>query len=175
MIVIRPAELADISAITAIYSVAVMCGTASFELDPPGTAEMQRRMQAILAAGFPYLVATCDQDVVGYGYLSAYRPRAAYKWAVENSIYVAPTAQRTGTGRLLLHALIDTATEQGYRQIVAVIGDSQSQGSIGLHTALGFSHRGIVRSVGFKHGRWLDQVIMQLMIGAGDTTGPEQG
>ena len=152
-----------------------MCGTASFELDPPDTAEMQRRMQAILAAGFPNLVATRDQDVVGYGYLSAYRPRAAYKWAVENSIYVAPTAQRTGTGRLLLQALIDTATEQGYRQIVAVIGDSQSQGSIGLHTALGFSHRGIVRSVGFKHGRWLDQVIMQLMIGAGDTTGPEQG
>ena len=175
MLVIRPAEPADIPAITAIYCVAVGDGMASFELDPPSETEMQTRMHAILAAGFPYLVATRDQEVVGYGYLSAYRPRAAYRWAVENSIYVAPTAQRSGTGRVLLQALIEAATAQGLRQIVAVIGDSQSQGSIGLHTALGFSHCGVVHSVGFKRGRWLDQVIMQRMIGAGDTTVPEQG
>jgi L-amino acid N-acyltransferase YncA len=172
---VRFAALTDIPAITAIYSPAVLTGTASFELEAPDEAEMSRRMQAILDAGFPYLVAEHEGRVLGYGYLGAYRPRAAYKWAVENSIYVAPDAQRSGTGRALLQALIDEATSRGYRQIVAVIGDSQSHGSIGLHTALGFAHSGIVRSVGFKHGRWLDQVIMQRMIGAGDTTMPEQG
>jgi L-amino acid N-acyltransferase YncA len=172
---IRPAQPTDIPAITAIYRPAVLMGTASFELEVPDEAEMQRRMQAILESGFPYLVAERDGQVLGYGYLGAYRPRAAYKWSVENSIYVAPEAQRTGTGRLLLQALIDEATQRGCRQIVAVIGDSQSRGSIGLHTALGFTHSGVVRSVGFKHGRWLDQVIMQRTIGVGDTTSPEQG
>jgi L-amino acid N-acyltransferase YncA len=172
---IRPARLSDIPAITAIYRPAVLTGTASFELEAPDEAEMGRRMQAILESGFPYLVAERDGQVLGYGYLGAYRPRAAYKWSVENSIYVAPEAQRTGSGRLLLQALIDEATKRGCRQIVAVIGDSQSHGSIGLHTALGFTHSGTVRSVGFKHGRWLDQVIMQLAIGTGDTTSPEQG
>jgi L-amino acid N-acyltransferase YncA len=172
---VRPALLADIPAITAIYRPAVLTGTASFELDPPDDAEMQKRMQAILESGLPYLVAERDGRVLGYGYLGAYRPRAAYKWSVENSIYVAPEAQRTGTGHLLLQALIDAATARGYRQIVAVIGDSQSLGSIGLHRALGFTHSGTVRSVGFKHGRWLDQVIMQRAIGLGDATGPEQG
>jgi L-amino acid N-acyltransferase YncA len=132
-------------------------------------------MQAILEAGFPYLVAERDGHLLGYGYLGAYRPRAAYKWSVENSIYVAPDAQRRGAGRTLLQALVDEATTRGYRQMIAVIGDSQSRGSIGLHTALGFTHSGTVRSVGFKHGRWLDQVIMQLSLASGDTTSPEQG
>ena len=172
---IRPARLSDIPAITAIYRPAVLTGTASFELEPPDDAEMQRRMQTVMDAGFPYLVAERDGKLLGYGYLGAYRPRAAYRWSVENSIYVAPDAQRGGTGRLLLQALIDEATRRGVRQIVAVIGDSQSHSSIGLHTALGFSHSGVVRSVGFKHGRWLDQVIMQRMIGAGDQTVPEHG
>ncbi len=171
----RPARLSDIPAITAIYRPAVLTGTASFELEAPDQAEMLKRMQAILESGFPYLVAERDGQVLGYGYLGAYRPRAAYQWSVENSIYVAPEAQRTGTGRLLLQALIDEADKRGCRQIVAVIGDSLSHGSIGLHAALGFTHSGTVRSVGFKHGRWLDQVIMQLAIGAGDTTIPEQG
>jgi L-amino acid N-acyltransferase YncA len=172
---VRSAGLADIPAITAIYRPAVLTGTASFELDPPDEAEMQKRMQAILEAGFPYLTAERGGQVLGYGYLGAYRPRAAYRWSVENSVYVAPDAQRSGTGRLLLRALIDEAASRGYRQIVAVIGDSQSRGSIGLHTALGFTHSGVVRSVGFKHGRWLDQVIMQRPIGAGDATAPESG
>ena len=153
----------------------MLTGTASFELEPPDDAEMQKRMQAVMDAGFPYLVAERDGQLLGYGYLGAYRPRAAYRWSVENSIYVAPDAQRGGTGRLLLQALIDEATRRGVRQIVAVIGDSQSHSSICLHTALGFSHSGVVRSVGFKHGRWLDQVIMQRMIGAGDQTVPEHG
>lgn len=170
---IRPVRLTDIPAITAIYRPAVLTGTASFELDPPDDAEMQKRLHALVDAGFPYLVAERDGQLLGYGYLGAYRPRAAYKWSVENSIYVAPEAQRSGTGRLLLQALIDEAKAGGYRQIVAVIGDSQSRGSIGLHAALGFTHSGIVRSVGFKHGRWLDQVIMQRVIGMGDSTVPE--
>lgn len=174
-VAIRAAKLTDIAAITAIYRPSVLTGTASFELEAPDDAEMQTRMQAILEAGFPYLVAERDGHVLGYGYLGAYRPRAAYQWSVENSIYVAPEAQRTGAGRALLQALIDVATTRGYRQIVAVIGDSQSHGSIGLHTALGFTHSGTVRSVGFKHSRWLDQVIMQRIIGAGDTTSPQQG
>jgi L-amino acid N-acyltransferase YncA len=170
---IRPARLSDIPAITAIYRPAVVAGAASFELEPPDATEMQRRMQAIVDAGFPYLVAVRDADeVLGYGYLAAYRPRAAYQWSVENSIYVAPLAQRTGTGRLLLQALLDAANARGDRQMVAVIGDSQSHGSIGLHRALGFEHAGTVRSVGFKHGRWLDQVIMQRRIGDGDTSLP---
>jgi L-amino acid N-acyltransferase YncA len=175
MLSIRPATVADLPAITAIYRPAVLTGTASFELEPPDEAEMARRMQAILASGFPYLVAEHaehpnDGEILGYGYLGAYRPRAAYRWSVENSIYVAPFAQRTGAGRLVLQALIEAATTAGFRQMIAVIGDSQSAGSIGLHTALGFSHAGMVRSVGFKHGRWLDQVIMQRPIGPGDTT-----
>jgi L-amino acid N-acyltransferase YncA len=174
-VAIRAATLNDIQAITAIYRPAVLEGTASFELDAPNDAEMQRRMQAVLEPGFPYLVAERDGQVLGYGYLGAYRPRAAYKWSVENSIYVAPNAQRSGAGRALLRALIDEATTRGYRQMVAVIGDSQSHGSIGLHTALGFTQSGTVRSVGFKHGRWLDQVIMQLSIGVGDTMSPEHG
>jgi L-amino acid N-acyltransferase YncA len=172
MLSIRPATIADLPAITAIYRPAVLNGTASFELEPPDEPEMARRMLAILASGFPYLVAEQqgDGEILGYGYLGAYRPRAAYRWSVENSIYVAPSAQRTGAGRLLLQALIEAATTAGYRQMIAVIGDSQSAGSIGLHTALGFAHAGTVRSVGFKHGRWLDQVIMQRPLGPGDTT-----
>jgi L-amino acid N-acyltransferase YncA len=167
---IRPATHFDVPVITAIYRPAVLTGTASFELDPPDQPEMARRMQTIRRAGYPYLVVESGDDVLGYGYLSAYRPRAAYRWSVENSIYVAPAAQRMGAGRLLLQALIDAALLRGDRQMIAVIGDSQSAGSIGLHTALGFVHAGTVRSVGFKHGRWLDQVIMQLSIGPGDTT-----
>jgi L-amino acid N-acyltransferase YncA len=167
---IRSAALADIPAIAAIYRAAVLTGTASFELEPPDGPEMARRMQAILEGGFPYLAAERGGEAVGYGYLAAYRPRAAYRWSVENSIYVAPAAQRTGVGRLLLQALIDAAGTRGDRQIIAVIGDSQSAGSISLHAALGFVHAGTVRNVGFKHGRWLDQVIMQRAVGPGATT-----
>jgi L-amino acid N-acyltransferase YncA len=172
MITIRPAQPADIAAITAIYRPAVLTGTASFELEAPDEQEMSRRMQSIMDSGFPYLVAEQGGQILGYGYLGAYRPRAAYRWSVEDSIYVAQAAQRAGTGRQLLQALISEAGLRGYRQIVAVIGDSKSHGSIGLHRALGFSHSGTVRSVGFKHGRWLDQVIMQRHVGLGDTTKP---
>jgi phosphinothricin acetyltransferase len=165
---VRPATAADIPAITAIYRPAVLEGTASFEITAPDEAEMARRMQAVLDAGFPYLVAEVDGKVAGYGYLGAYRPRPAYAWSVENSIYVAPGRQRSGVGRALLQALIEIATARGFRQMVAVIGDSGQRGSIGLHRALGFAFCGTVHSVGFKHGRWLDQVLMQRALGDGD-------
>jgi L-amino acid N-acyltransferase YncA len=172
---IRAAVASDIPAITAIYRPAVLTGTASFELSPPDEAEMRRRMEAVLSAGFPYLVAEVESSVVGYGYLGAYRPRPAYAWSVENSIYVAPDAQRAGAGRALLQALIDIATARGFRQMIAVIGDSGQRGSIGLHRAAGFTFCGTVHAVGFKNGRWLDQVLMQRALGEGDTTPPIEG
>ena len=169
---VRPATTADIPAVTAIYRPAVLTGTASFELSAPDEAEMARRMDAVLVAGFPYMVAEVAGRVAGYGYLGAYRPRPAYAWSVENSIYVAPDAQRAGVGRALLAALIDIATERGYRQMIAVIGDSGQRNSIGLHRAAGFTFCGTVHAVGFKHGRWLDQVLMQRALGDGDATPP---
>ena len=169
---VRAATAADIPAITAIYRPAVLTGTASFELSAPDEAEMGRRLAAVLDAGLPYLVAEVDATVAGYGYLGAYRPRPAYAWSVENSIYVAPDAQRAGVGRALLAALIDIATQRGFRQMIAVIGDSGQRGSIGLHRAAGFTFCGTVHSVGFKNGRWLDQVLMQRALGAGDGTAP---
>ena len=167
---IRPATTADIPAITAIYRPSVLHGTASFEITAPDEAEMARRMQAVLDANMPYLVAESGGKVLGYGYLGAYRPRPAYAWAVENSIYVDPAAHRAGVGRALLAALIEYATARGFRQMIAVIGDSGQSGSIGLHRAMGFTFCGTVHSVGFKHGRWLDQVLMQRTLGDGDTT-----
>ncbi len=172
---VRSATVADIPSITAIYGPAVLTGTASFELSPPDEAEMGRRMEAVLTAGFPYLVAEIKGLVVGYGYLGAYRPRPAYVWSVENSIYVASDAQRIGVGQRLLGALIDIATTRGFRQMIAVIGDSGQRGSIGLHRAAGFTFCGTVHAVGFKHGRWLDQVLMQRALGDGDKTVPSEG
>jgi L-amino acid N-acyltransferase YncA len=169
---IRAATPADISAITAIYRPAVLTGTASFEISAPDEAEMARRMAAIVDAGLPYLVAARAGTVLGYGYLGAYRPRPAYAWSVENSIYVDPQAQRIGIGRLLLDALIETATARGFRQMVAVIGDSGQQASLRLHRAAGFTFCGTVHAVGCKNGRWLDQVLMQRALGEGDATPP---
>ena len=183
-LLIRPATLADIPAITAIYRPAVVDGTASFELDPPDEAEMARRYQGIIDAGFPYLVvegeaspqAPCNErsaEVLGYAYFSHYRTRPAYRFSVENSIYVAPAAHRRGVGRLLLERLITVATERGFRQMIAVIGDGRQQvASIGLHEAAGFTHCGSIQSIGWKHGRWLDSVLMQRPVGAGDTSPP---
>ena len=172
---VRAVTTSDIPAVTAIYRPAVLTGTASFELSPPDEAEMKRRMEAVLTAGSPYLVAEVAGVVAGYGYLGAYRPRPTYAWSVENSIYVAPEAQRAGVGRALLDALIDIATARGFRQMIAVIGDSGQRGSIGLHRAVGFTFCGTVHAVGFKHGRWLDQVLMQRALGEGDTTAPSTG
>lgn len=169
---IRPVVPTDIAAITGIYGAAVTGGTASFEIDPPDETEMLRRMRAITEAGFPYLVAERAGRVVAYAYVSQFRPRPAYRFTVENSIYVAAEAHRGGVGRRLLRALIDAATANGYRQMIAGIGDSGHAPSIGLHRALGFTFCGVVHSVGYKHGRWLDFVLMQLPLGEADTAPP---
>jgi L-amino acid N-acyltransferase YncA len=174
-ITIRDAAETDISAIAAIYSPAVLHGTASFEIDPPDEMEMLRRFRAIRAGGYPYLAATRDGALVGYAYASAYRPRPAYRHTVENSIYVAPEGQRGGVGRALMAALIAECEIRGFRQMIAGIGDSANDSSIGLHRALGFELVGIARSVGWKHGRWLDHVLMQRPLGPGDSTPPPSG
>lgn len=169
---LRAATPADIEAIAAIYRPAVLHGTASFELKPPDAAEMLRRFTDITGAGHPYLVAELDGRVAGYAYANAYRARPAYRFTVENSVYIAPEAQGQGIGALLLRALIEAATALGYRQMVAVIGDSRNHASIALHRSAGFAFSGIIHSVGYKHGRWLDSVIMQLPLGEGDRAPP---
>jgi L-amino acid N-acyltransferase YncA len=161
-IVIRAAEPADVAAITRIYAHAVRFGTASFEIEPPDEAEMARRQRALLDGGFPYLVAESDGAVLGYAYAGPYRPRPAYRFSVENSVYVAPDAHRRGIGRALLDRLIAEAQARGFRQMIAVIGDSDQAASIALHHAAGFRLVGTIAAVGFKHGRWLDSVLMQL-------------
>ncbi len=171
---LRPAEPSDVTAITAIYRLAVLEGTASFELELPGEEEMLRRFEAVTDAGYPYFVAELDGRVAGYAYASAYRTRPAYRFTVENSVYVAPDAQGKGVGRLLLAALIDVCTAQGYRLMIAVIGDSANFASISLHRRAGFTFCGTIHSVGYKFGRWLDSVIMQLPLGEGDTSTPPE-
>ena len=172
-VLIRPAGLDDMDAITAIYAHAVLYGSASFELDPPSSAEMTERYRAIVDKGFPYLVAAQNGQIKGYAYANAYRPRPAYRFTVEDSIYVHPDHQGTGIGRALLEPLIAACTAMGMRQMIGVIGDSRSEASIALHRALGFESVGVARSVGFKHGRWLDQVLMQKRLGEGDESPPD--
>ncbi|NMJ42775.1 N-acetyltransferase [Roseomonas sp. JC162] len=170
---IRASREDDLPAITAIYGHWVAHGLASFELEPPDQAEMARRRAAVLAGGYPHMVAERDGRVVGYTYASAYRPRPAYRFAVENSVYVAPGGTRGGTGRLLLGALIEDCTRRGFRLMVAVIGDSANDASIGLHERAGFARAGLLPAVGWKHGRWVDSVLMTLALGKGATTPPE--
>ena len=171
-IIIRPAAPADIAAITGIYADAVVNGTASFEIEPPDQAEMTRRQAALLNNGYPYLTAEIEGVVAGYAYAGPYRSRPAYKWSVEDSIYVAPQMHRKGIGGLLLRMLVTESEHRGFRQMIAVIGDSAQIGSIAVHERAGFSHIGTLRSVGFKHGKWLDTVLMQRTPGKGDTTKP---
>jgi phosphinothricin acetyltransferase len=173
-LVIRAATAADIPAITAIYDHAVRHGTASFELDPPDAAELARRQQTLVETGFPYLVAVAEADgaVAGYAYAGPYRARPAYRFSVEDSVYVAPALHRRGVGRALLDRLIAEAEQRGFRQMVAVIGDSAQVPSIELHRAAGFRLIGAVESVGHKLGRWLDTVLMQRALGPGASTPP---
>jgi phosphinothricin acetyltransferase len=170
---IRPATLADIPAITAIYTHAVRHGTASFELEPPTEAEMTRRMQAVLDGKFPYLAAEIDGKLAGYAYASLYRTRPAYRFTVENSVYVAPDMHRRGIGKALLQRLIEDCTARGYRQMIAVIGDSDQAASIGVHKACGFEPAGNLKSIGWKFGKWLDTPLMQLALGDGAKTKPD--
>src|SRR5664280_1101406 len=165
---IRPSKTSDIPAITRIYAHAVEHGTASFELNAPDEAEITRRMTKLLDGGFPYLAAEVGGEIAGYAYAAFYRERPAYRLTVEDSVYVSPDIHRRGIGRALLAALIEAAAAGGFRQMIAVIGDSTKQAaSIRLHEALGFRHVGILQDVGFKHGRWLDSVLMQRTLGAG--------
>ncbi|CCD96674.1 phosphinothricin acetyltransferase (PPT N-acetyltransferase) [Bradyrhizobium sp. ORS 375] len=169
---IRPAQEADLPAITAIYGQAVREGTATFELDPPDLAEMTRRFRALSDGGFPYFAALLDGEVVGYAYAGPYRPRPAYRFTVENSVYLAPASQRRGIGMRLMRALLDACEARGFRQMIAVIGDSANAGSVGLHTACGFQMIGTHPSVGLKFGRWLDTVMMQRPLGSGGSDIP---
>ena len=171
-VLIRPAAEADLPAITAIYDHAVRTGTATFELIPPDLAEMTRRFGALRDGGFPYLAAELDGAVVGYAYAGPYRPRPAYRFTVENSVYLQPTIHRRGIGLQLMQRLIAESEARGYRQMIAVIGDSANAGSIGVHTRCGFEMIGTHRNVGLKFGRWLDTVMMQLPLGEGATTVP---
>lgn len=164
---------ADLPQIRAIYAHAVLQSTASFELTPPDLAEMTKRLRALVDNGFPYLVAkSSDGTVLGYAYAGAYRPRPAYRFTVENSVYISPDAQGFGLGRALLQAIIDDATTKNFRQMIAVIGDSKHKASIALHERLGFEHAGVFKSVGWKKECWLDTVLMQRMLGDGATKDP---
>lgn len=173
---VRQGDENDIPAIQAIYAHHVLHGVASFELEPPDQAEMLRRRTDVLARGLPYLVAE-DQPgsgaILGFAYAAPYRSRPAYHWTLEDSVYVLPGEGGRGIGSALLGGLIERCTALGYRQMIAVIGDSANAGSIRLHARHGFRDCGTLKAVGFKHGRWLDSVFMQLALGAGDSTPPE--
>src|SRR5882724_10862249 len=169
---VRPATSADIPAITRIYAHAVRHGTASFELDPPDETEMIRRQRTLLDGGYPYLVAEIDGAVAGYAYAGPYRARPAYRFSVENSIYIAPDMHRRGIGRVLLDQLIVECETRGYRLMIAVIGDSAQTPSIELHRAAGFKLVGALEGVGYKFDRWLDTVLMQRPLGKGSSAPP---
>jgi len=171
----RDSEDADLLAIASIYAHHVIHGFGSFEEVPPGVEELTRRRREILGKGLPYLVASDGAGrVLGYAYASPYRTRSAYRFTVEDSIYVAPRAARRGVGRLLLEALIERCTHAGYRQMIAVIGDSGNDGSIGLHQSLGFARAALLPAIGFKRGRWIDCVMMQRPLGAGAGSPPQE-
>ena len=169
---IRPSELQDIAAIAAIYGWNVRHGTGTFELDPPDAAETARRRDDVLAKGLPWLVAERGGSVVGYAYANHFRPRPAYRFCLEDSIYFSPEAQGLGLGRPLLAELIARCEARGARQMLAVIGDSTNRGSIGLHRALGFKPVGLLAASGWKFERWLDVLVMQKSLGLGSASAP---
>ncbi|MCW4115417.1 GNAT family N-acetyltransferase [Aurantimonas sp. MSK8Z-1] len=173
-IVLRPAALTDIDAITAIYRDAVLHGTATYELDPPDQREMQARFQALANQRYPYIVAQDgDGTLLGYAYAGPFRTRPAYRWFCEDSIYLAPEAKGKRVGTQLLQRLVELTTELGFRQMVAVIGGADHAPSIKLHERAGFRHIGVFEGSGFKFGRWIDTVLMQLPLGEGKATLPD--
>ena len=169
-LLIRPSTPADIPAITAIYAWNVRHGTGTFEIDPPDQTEMARRRDDVLAKGLPWLVAERAGNILGYAYANQFRPRPAYRFCLEDSIYLASEARGQGIGRLLLAELLAQSEARGARQMLAVIGDSANAASIGVHRALGFAPAGTLRAAGWKFDRWLDVVIMQKALGPGDAT-----
>lgn len=170
---LRSAGAADIAAVTAIYAHYVCHGLASFELDPPDEAEMARRHAGVSALGFPYLVAEIDGLVAGYAYAAPYRTRPAYRYTVEDSVYIHHKYAGRGIGSALLPALIAGCEAEGCRQMVAVIGDSANHASIRLHEKFGFARAGLLAAAGWKFGRWVDSVLMQRALGPGDTAPPQ--
>lgn len=170
---LRPAVAEDLPEITALYAAEVRERVATYEYAAPDVAEMIRRWQAIVAQGYPYLVATLDGRFAGYAYASSYRSRDGYRWTVEDTVYVVPEFHGRGIGRALLERLIAECTASGYRQMVAVVGEGANAASIALHARLGFRTVGVFRGLGRKHGRWLDTVQMQRALGPGDGTDPE--
>jgi len=171
--IIRPTEPADIPAITVIYAHHVLHGTGTFEEDPPSEAEITARIAKVQAAGAAWLTALADDgSIAGYGYYAQLRDRSAYRYTVEDSIYIRDDVRGQGVGKALVADLLDHATAAGRRQMVAVIGDAENTGSIGLHLSLGFRQIGVQKAVGIKFGRWLDVVLMQKALGAGERTLP---
>jgi len=170
--VLRAANRDDVASIAAIYGHHVLHGLASFEIEVPSLDEMLRRFETVTQAGYPYLVATDDAHVLGYAYASAFRTRPAYRYTVEDSVYIDPAATGRGLGRQLLLAIIDACTQARFRQMIAVIGDSANHASIGLHRACGFDRMSVFVATGFKHGRWVDTVFMQRALGDGDQSLP---
>ncbi len=173
--IVRASTPADAQALAAIYGHDVLHGFGTFEEVAPSPEEMAARRMAIVALGLPHLVAEEGGVVVGFAYAGLFRPRAAYRFTVEDSVYIAPEAKGRGVGKALLGQVLAACEALGLRQVMAVIGDSGNAGSIGLHRSLGFDHAGVCHSVGFKHGRWVDTVWMQKALNGGDTTEPEAG
>lgn len=173
---IRHALPDDLDRITQIYADAVLNGTASYELEVPTRTEMGERFEALMDGGYPYLVAERGGVILGYAYAGPFRARPAYRFIVEDSIYIAPEAKGAGIGKALMQTLIDESTALGFRQIIAVIGDGHADSaSVRLHERLGFHHSGRMEGSGYKHGRWLDTVFMQLALNGGATLPPDPG
>lgn len=170
MPIIRPSQANDLAAITAIYRHHVLQGTGTFELEPPSLEDMAIRRQDVLSKGLPYLVAADDHQVIGYAYCNWFKPRPAYRFSAEDSIYMAPDALGRGYGRALLTELAAQAEKAGVRKLIAVIGDSANIGSIRVHQSVGFTHVGVLKSCGWKFGQWRDVVLMDKALGAGDTS-----
>lgn len=170
---IREAKADDMMAVAEIYAHHVLTGVATFEVDPPSVQEMTDRWQSISSTGLPYLVARQQTKIVGFAYAAPYRTRHAYRCTVEDSIYLDPNHFRQGIGRKLLAPIIEKCEQQGYRQMIAVVGGTRNTGSIGLHTSLGFRELGTLQSVGFKLDQWVDTVFLQRGLGAGNTSPPD--
>jgi len=173
-VVVRDALPADLPIVQSIYAHHVLHGLASFEEVPPDSAEIERRYRDIVARGLPYVVAESEGRVAGFAYAGPYRTRPAYRYTIEDSVYVAPDAIGRGLGRAALSEVIRRAGGQGFRQMIAIIGDSGNRASIVLHEKLGFRHTGTLRAVGFKFDRWVDTILMQLSLGSGDSRPPER-
>ena len=174
MTLIRPSQPNDIPAIAAIYTHHVLHGTGTFELEPPSAIEMASRRVDVLTKGLPYLVATQGDRVLGFAYCNWFKPRPAFRFSAEDSIYLDPNAQGLGLGRALLAELMVRAEQAGVRKLMAVIGDSANAGSIGVHRSVGFSQVGILKSCGWKFDQWRDVVMMDKFLGLGNTRAPSQ-